>query len=158
VRDVRVIPAGEPTRDTIPPMRPAKVDVEGLKNTYTRPNVRPLTPSEARAASENRYPDESTGADALYKSGRIEIRSEKQVQEERRSPADVAAAESAERVRADAGSKAAAAIRDEFHAHAAKLQSMAAEAKGNAAREARVTEAIRQSSIVGAELKQRGLL
>ncbi len=138
------------------------VNREAIEKEYTpASSTRPLSPAEHRKLiDENRWTDESdsAGADALYSSGRVTVYTDKELFEKERAKSNDELTRGAEERRAAATGRASAALASEFHAHAAKLQAMAAEAKGDPAKEARVTKQIAESAKVGAALKERGIL
>ncbi len=158
--DVRAIPVPK-QKDGPPPAytHKVKVDREAAAAHYAeKPNVRPLTPAEARAFAENKWPGENPGADALYQSGQVTVISDRELWERTRKEAVEDAEKGAEARKAGAPAAAAAEVAEAFHKHTAHLQQMAADAKGNPRSERRVAEQIQQSAAVGDELKRRGVL
>jgi hypothetical protein len=120
-------------------------------------NVRPLTPLEQRREAEDRYLGDVEANDANYVRVPLTVKSDREVAEARRTP-DEQHREAVERRNAEAQGEAAAKLAADFHAHTRTLERMAAEAKGNPTREARVVEQVRQSAAVGEALKARGVL
>jgi hypothetical protein len=143
----------------VTPKQTVKVDRDGIANLYTKtPDTRPLTVQEARAFAEDKWPAASPGADALYASGTVTVLTDREHWEKTRREAVEAATESAKRNNATATASEAKKIAEQFKAHTAHLQQMAAEAKGNRSAERNVAEQIQQSAAVGDELKRRGIL
>lgn len=158
--DARTIEAA-PVRDGQPitEKRTVAVDREALRRQYNPPtHTRPLTPMEAIERAKDRWPTPSPGADKLYTSGSVTVRTPREVMERQRKEAAETAAASAEQNHAAATAAGAAKLRDDYHKHAAKVTARAQAARGDAAKEARAAEEVRETAALGAELKRRGIL
>ncbi len=159
---VRVIPEasikdGQPTgvKGTV---RAADVE-KVLRPTAPQQHTRPLSPAEQRKVDQNEWlPDEPNGADRLYTSDTVTIRSDRELFEEQyeKSEQERSAAESQHSAERESANRQKLA--NDFRTHTAHLQKMATEAKGNTASERRVAEQVRQSAALGDELKRRGIL
>jgi hypothetical protein len=150
VRTIEVAPVkdGQPLTEK----RTVAVDRDALRRQYNPPtHTRPLTPMEAIERSKDRWPAPSPGADAAYSSGTVTVRTPREVMERQRK-------EAAEQNNAAATASQATKLRDDYHRHAAKVTAQAQAARGDAAKEARAAESVRETAALGAALKARGIL